>query len=132
MLENWVLVLIWIIVIAFVAMGGMRGLRRKSPAHQTREPAPQPAGAAPADAQPKQPSAPLAQPFNPIALAKQLEEPYGAVSHPADLLHLLLGCNVVFPEVGSLGLLLKLGEVLFALIQVKDNLVEQPAWLSVP
>src|SRR5258708_2971616 len=86
MLENWVLVLIWIIVIAFVAMGGMRGLRRKSPAHQTRGQPPQRGGAVPADGQPKQTSAPLAQPFNPIALAKQLEGPYGAVSHPVDLL----------------------------------------------
>ena len=86
MFENWLLVLIWMIVIAFLAVGGVRGLRRSALARQAKAPVREPASTAQVDAQPNQTTAPQAQPFNPIALAKQLEEPYGAVSHPGDLL----------------------------------------------
>jgi hypothetical protein len=84
--ENWLLVLIWMIVIAFLAVGGVRGLRRSALARQAKGPPSEPASTAQVDAQPNQTTAPQAQPFNPIALAKQLEEPYGAVSHPGDML----------------------------------------------
>ena len=86
MVENWILVLIWIIVIVFLAMGGVRGLRRRTLARQAKGTASPPSSSTQADAQPNQTATPQAQPFNPIALAKQLEEPYGAVSHPGDLL----------------------------------------------
>jgi ATP-dependent Clp protease ATP-binding subunit ClpC len=87
MLENWLLVLIWMIVAAFLAVGGVRGYRRNALARQAKKrPASEPANAALADAQTRQATAPQAQPLNPMALAKQLEEPYGAVSHPGDLL----------------------------------------------
>jgi ATP-dependent Clp protease ATP-binding subunit ClpC len=87
MVENWVLVLILVIVIAFLAAGSVRGFRRKVPARQAKGPAAQAASAAPVDTQTSQTAPPQAQPLNPIALAKRLEEPYGAVSHPGDLLN---------------------------------------------
>jgi ATP-dependent Clp protease ATP-binding subunit ClpC len=86
MVENWLLVLIWMIVIAFLAVASVRGYRRRALARQVKGPALQPASAAPPDAQASPTTLPQTQPLNPIALAKRLEEPYGAVSHPGDLL----------------------------------------------
>ena len=86
MIENWLITLIWVIVLAFVAVGGMRGVRRSTAARRAKTPKPRPPGAAPADARQAAASALQAEPFNPIALAKKLEEPYGAASHPGDLL----------------------------------------------
>ncbi len=86
MIENWILVSIWIIVIAFLGLGGLRGFRRKGVARKTMAPPPQPAAGAPAQAQVPPKTEQQTQPFSPIAIAKRLEEPYGAVSHPGDLL----------------------------------------------
>ena len=86
MLENWLLVLFWVIVIAFVGVGGVRGFRRNAPARQPKAPPLQPGPGAPSQAQTPTATERKAEPFNPIALGKQIEEAYVAVSHPGDLL----------------------------------------------
>jgi ATP-dependent Clp protease ATP-binding subunit ClpC len=86
MLEDWLHVLILVIVIAFVAFGAKRGFRRKGHARQPTASSSQPAKGKAADSQPTSATAPPSQPFNPIALAKKLEEPYNSASHPGDLL----------------------------------------------
>ena len=85
MVENWLIFLIWIIVIAFLALGAARGLRRRTAVRLAKAPVPKADANAPATAA-VNPPAPAAEPFNPAALAKKLEEPYGAASHPVDLL----------------------------------------------
>src|SRR5215471_18162914 len=78
-METWLIILIWLLVVALLAVGALhlfrRGPRRKK------------------DEVPAAPGAPLSpdngdqdQPFNPLAITKQLEEPYGSASHPSDLL----------------------------------------------
>ena len=78
-MENWLIALIWVLVIAFVAAGGLRGFRR-APRRSKPEP-PAPPSTHPPQGRRDQP-----EPFNALAVAKQLEEPYGSASHPADLL----------------------------------------------
>jgi len=86
MIENWLLVLFWVIVIAFVGVGGVRGFRRNAPARQPKTPLQQPGPGAPSQAQPPTATERPAEPLNAVALGKQIEEAYGAVSHPGDLL----------------------------------------------
>jgi ATP-dependent Clp protease ATP-binding subunit ClpC len=83
---DWPIVWIVVAVVVIMAIGKLAALRRNAPPRGGTLSSPRPAGNAPADVRPTQTAAPQAEPFNPIALAKKLEEPYGAASHPGDLL----------------------------------------------
>jgi len=77
-MENWLIALIWVLVIALVVWGTLRVQRAR---RRSKRKIPAPPGAPPTPGRADQP-----EPFNPLAIAKQLEEPYGSASHPADLL----------------------------------------------
>ena len=88
MIKDWLLVWLGVIAIAFLAVRGLRSLRRNAPPPNPAAPAPpRPAAATPASPAQTAGAPPAeAKPSSPLVLADKFREFYEACAHPEDLL----------------------------------------------